>query len=62
MPIRIEDAAAHVGREVEIRGWLYNKRSSGKIHFLLIRDGSGLIQAVMAKQEVPGKHSWRPRR
>jgi len=55
MPIRIEDAAAHVGREVEIRGWLYNKRSSGKIHFLLIRDGSGLIQAVMAKQEVPAE-------
>ncbi len=53
MPIRIEDAGAHVGREVEIRGWLYNKRSSGKIHFLLIRDGSGIMQAVMAKSEVP---------
>ncbi|HEU4797994.1 MAG TPA: asparagine--tRNA ligase, partial [bacterium] len=53
MPIRIEDAAAHVGREVEIRGWLYNKRSSGKIHFLMIRDGSGIIQAVMAKSDVP---------
>lgn len=55
MPIRIEDAAAHVGREVEIRGWLYHKRSSGKIHFLLIRDGSGIIQAVMAKSDVPAE-------
>jgi len=55
MPIRIEDAGAHVGREVEIRGWLYNKRSSGKIHFLLIRDGSGIMQAVMAKSEVPAE-------
>ncbi|HET6947354.1 MAG TPA: asparagine--tRNA ligase [bacterium] len=52
MHIRIEQAAAHAGREVEIRGWLYNKRSSGKIHFLLIRDGSGTLQAVVAKQDV----------
>jgi asparaginyl-tRNA synthetase len=52
MVIRVEDAAAHVGEEVEIRGWLYNKRSSGRIHFLVIRDGSGLIQAVMAKGDV----------
>ncbi len=53
MQIRIEDAAAHAGQEVEIRGWLYNRRSSGKIHFLLIRDGSGIMQAVLAEQEVP---------
>ena len=52
MHIRIEQAAAHAGQEVEIRGWLYNKRSSGKIHFLLIRDGSGILQAVVAKQDV----------
>ena len=50
--IRIEDAAAHVGQQVEIRGWLYNKRSSGSIHFLQIRDGSGIMQSVLAKQEV----------
>ncbi len=36
-----------VSKEVEIRGWLYNKRSSGKIHFLLVRDGTGVIQAVV---------------
>ncbi|HLQ64123.1 MAG TPA: asparagine--tRNA ligase [bacterium] len=52
MSIRVEEAAAHVGEEVEIRGWLYNKRSSGRIHFLVIRDGSGLMQAVMAKMDV----------
>lgn len=53
MSIRIEDAAAHVGQTVEIRGWLYNARSSGKIHFLQMRDGSGLMQCVMAGQDVP---------
>src|SRR5256886_10020450 len=52
MRIRIEEASAHAGAEVEIRGWLYHKRSSGSIHFLLVRDGSGVIQAVMAKEEV----------
>jgi asparaginyl-tRNA synthetase len=52
MSIRVEEAAAHVGEEVEIRGWLYNKRSSGRIHFLVLRDGSGLMQAVMAKMDV----------
>src|SRR5438046_10744261 len=52
MRIRIEEASAHAGAEVEIRGWLYHKRSSGSIHFLLVRDGSGVIQALMAKQEV----------
>jgi len=52
MHIRIEDAAAHVGEEVEIQGWLFNKRSSGSIHFLQIRDGSGIMQSVLAKQDV----------
>ncbi|MCJ7508051.1 MAG: asparagine--tRNA ligase, partial [candidate division Zixibacteria bacterium] len=40
------------GQEITIKGWLYNKRSSGKIHFLIIRDGTGIIQAVMSKGEV----------
>ncbi len=51
--IYIEDAGKHVGEEVEIRGWLYNKRSSGKIHFLIVRDGTGFMQAVVVKNEVP---------
>lgn len=45
----------HVGSEVEIRGWLYNKRSSGKILFLIIRDGTDLIQGVAVKSEVPAE-------
>ncbi|MCK5126706.1 MAG: asparagine--tRNA ligase, partial [candidate division Zixibacteria bacterium] len=41
-----------VGEEVRISGWLYNKRSSGKIKFLLVRDGTGLVQSVMVKAEL----------
>ncbi|OLC31254.1 MAG: asparagine--tRNA ligase [Armatimonadetes bacterium 13_1_40CM_64_14] len=52
MVIRVEEAAAHVGKEVEIRGWLHNKRSSGSIHFLQVRDGSGVMQTVMTRAEV----------
>ena len=51
--VYIEDLKNHVGEEVEIRGWLYNKRSSGKIKFLIIRDGTGFVQAVVVKSEVP---------
>jgi len=43
----------HDGKEVELRGWLYNKRSSGRIHFLELRDGTGFIQCVVVKGEVP---------
>lgn len=50
--IDIADAGRHVGESVEIRGWLYNRRSSGKIQFLEVRDGTGFIQAVMVKSEV----------
>ncbi|MGF9826658.1 asparagine--tRNA ligase [Brevibacillus agri] len=42
----------HVGQEVRIGCWLYNKRSSGKIQFLQLRDGSGFIQGVVVKAEV----------
>ena len=51
--IRIRDIAAHEGQEVEIRGWLYGKRSSGKLHFLQVRDGSATVQAVVFKKDVP---------
>ncbi len=55
MPPRtyISDLGKYAGREVEVAGWLYNKRSSGKMHFLIIRDGSGLAQGVLVKAEVP---------
>jgi asparaginyl-tRNA synthetase len=41
-----------VGQAVTIRGWLYSKRSSGKIRFLQVRDGTGTVQAVVVKKEV----------
>ncbi len=39
-------------KAVTIRGWVYNKRSSGKIHFILVRDGSGIAQCVVVKNQV----------
>jgi asparaginyl-tRNA synthetase len=49
----ISDIAAQAGREVELRGWIYNFRSSGKLKFILLRDGTGVIQCVLSKKEVP---------
>ena len=48
----IKDIAQHEGEQVTLRGWLHNRRSSGKIHFLQVRDGTGVIQAVMSKAAV----------
>src|SRR3989344_1052501 len=48
----IKNLANLVGQEVEIKGWLYNKRSSGPIAFLELRDGTGWIQAVAVKAEM----------
>jgi asparaginyl-tRNA synthetase len=50
--ISIEEVARHVGQEVTIRGWLRHRRSSGKIHFLVVRDGTGDLQAVVSKGTV----------
>ncbi|HWB15393.1 MAG TPA: asparagine--tRNA ligase [Vicinamibacterales bacterium] len=52
MRVYIEDIARHDGESVTIQGWLANRRSSGKIHFLQVRDGSGFIQAVVSKAAV----------
>lgn len=51
--IWIRDIKDYEGKEVTILGWLYNKRSSGKLHFLQLRDGTGEIQAVVFKGNVP---------
>lgn len=48
----ILDVGRHTGEEVTLKGWLYNKRSSGKLSFLEVRDGSGMIQAIVSKKEV----------
>lgn len=51
--IRITDAARFDGQAVEIAGWLYNLRKSGKIIFPIVRDGSGIIQCVGVKAALP---------
>lgn len=48
----IKDLSQQVGEEVTLKGWLNNKRSSGKIAFLEIRDGSGFAQAVAVKEAL----------
>ena len=50
--IMIKDMANHVGETIKMGAWLANKRSSGKIAFLQLRDGSGFVQGVVVKEEV----------
>ena len=45
----IEDLGRHEGQTVTVKGWLFNRRSSGKLHFLQMRDGTGVMQAVCFK-------------
>src|SRR5262245_13388717 len=51
-------AISHIGQKAggpaEVRGWLYGKRSSGKIQFLIVRDGTGYLQVVVPRAEVAG--------
>ena len=55
--VRIGEFGAHLGEEVAVRGWLHNRRSSGKLLFLTVRDGSGFTQVVLAKAAVPAE-AW----
>ena len=50
--IMIKDMPNHIGETVKLGAWLANKRSSGKIAFLQLRDGSGFVQGVVVKEEV----------
>ena len=50
--VYISDIAKHENEQITIQGWLYNKRSSGKLRFLLIRDGTETIQCVVFKDDV----------
>jgi asparaginyl-tRNA synthetase len=52
MRIWISDLKDHVGQTIELRGWVYHHRSSGKIKFLVLRDGTGFCQCVFVKSEV----------
>ena len=50
--VYIEDISAYEGQDVTIKGWLYNKRSGGKVQFHLIRDGTGVIQAILTLDRI----------
>src|SRR5262245_23512131 len=53
MPVvTIDSLGGHVGETVTLRGWLASRRSSGKVHFLQVRDGTGTVQCVMGKNDV----------
>ncbi len=56
--VRIEGLPGHVGGTVTVQGWVTTTRSSGKIAFIVLRDGTGLLQAVVLKKEVP-EAVWR---
>jgi asparaginyl-tRNA synthetase len=51
-PVYIADVAQHEGQEITLHGWLHGRRSSGKLHFLQVRDGTGTIQCVVFKGNV----------
>ncbi|MEZ4412648.1 MAG: asparagine--tRNA ligase [Gemmatimonadales bacterium] len=51
--VRINELDRHVGQSVTVRGWVATTRSSGKIAFVVLRDGSGYLQTVFSKREVP---------
>ena len=53
----ISELPRHVGESVTLRGWVVTTRSSGKIAFLVVRDGSGTVQGVVAKREV-SEDTW----
>ena len=55
MPDRhwIEELPQHAGQTVSVRGWVTTTRSSGKIAFVVVRDGTGLLQAVLSKKDLP---------
>ena len=50
--VRISELRGHVGETVTVRGWVVTTRSSGKIAFLVLRDGTGTVQGVLSKKEV----------
>ena len=55
MDVLIQDVARYQGKTITIKGWIYNVRSSGKITFLQLRDGSGFIQGIVHQPDVSNK-------
>src|SRR5256885_6338639 len=58
LTIRIKELPQHIGERVTVNGWLYNKRSSGKLQFPIIRDGSGYLQCVVFRKDVD-EETWK---
>ena len=50
--VRINNISKYTGQHVKLNGWVYNSRRSGKIGFLMFRDGFGLLQCIVAKNDV----------
>jgi asparaginyl-tRNA synthetase len=53
MLIRVEDIAKYTGQQVTVQGWVYSRTDKGKLVFLLLRDGSGFVQCVAFKDDLP---------
>ncbi|MCS7175184.1 asparagine--tRNA ligase [Pseudothermotoga sp.] len=51
--VYVEELKKHIGETVELRGWVWNIRSSGKIHFIQFRDGTGFVQVIVESSTVP---------
>src|SRR5215204_2077660 len=51
--VHINQLSKHAGEEVTVQGWVYNTRSSGKLLFPQLRDGTGIVQCVVFKKAVP---------
>jgi len=51
--VTVNTLKQHVEQDVELKGWLYNRRGSGKLLFLQFRDGTGVVQVVLSKKDVP---------
>ena len=50
-----ETVGQHEGEQATIKGWLYNKTDKGKLQFLMVRDGTGIIQAVAFRDDMPAE-------
>ena len=46
--VAVRDLKQHAGETVTVRGWLYNRRSSKKLHFLQVRDGTGIVRTLFS--------------
>src|SRR4030095_10748184 len=55
--VQISELRAHIGQTATLRGWVVTTRSSGKIAFVVLRDGSGYVQGVLSKKELP-ESTW----